>query len=180
MLNHFQDELYVRVTQRDHCKDLPCSVRSNSVLSRLSAVLAQLTSLLRVWLCWWNDVSLCSHSREVGLLMTYSIDCLASLKSDGPGAFDFIQGSNSSEPQNPFWEIVKGIFGRFLFITCTEIRAVIQVRLLRLLHKSRLIVSIRSPSYLILCAAILVVRNILPPMRIGLCRHTVSMVATHG
>ncbi|PSS05538.1 hypothetical protein PHLCEN_2v3740 [Hermanssonia centrifuga] len=28
--------------------------------------------------------------------------------SDGPGAFDFIQGDNSSDPQNPFWEIVKG------------------------------------------------------------------------
>ncbi|THG95621.1 hypothetical protein EW026_g6063 [Hermanssonia centrifuga] len=27
---------------------------------------------------------------------------------DGPGAFDFIQGDNSSDPQNPFWEIVKG------------------------------------------------------------------------
>ncbi|EPQ55350.1 Neutral/alkaline nonlysosomal ceramidase [Gloeophyllum trabeum ATCC 11539] len=28
--------------------------------------------------------------------------------TDGPGAFDFIQGDNSSQPQNPFWEIVKG------------------------------------------------------------------------
>ncbi|CDO72669.1 hypothetical protein BN946_scf184985.g88, partial [Trametes cinnabarina] len=28
--------------------------------------------------------------------------------TDGPGAFDFIQGDNSSMPQNPFWEIVKG------------------------------------------------------------------------
>ncbi|KAI0077234.1 Neutral/alkaline nonlysosomal ceramidase [Panus rudis PR-1116 ss-1] len=28
--------------------------------------------------------------------------------TDGPGAFDFIQGDNSSTPQNPFWEIVKG------------------------------------------------------------------------
>ncbi|KAL1682695.1 Neutral/alkaline nonlysosomal ceramidase [Schizophyllum commune] len=28
--------------------------------------------------------------------------------TDGPGAFDFIQGDNSSEPQNPFWELVKG------------------------------------------------------------------------
>jgi len=28
--------------------------------------------------------------------------------TDGPGAFDFIQGDNSSDPQNPFWEIVKG------------------------------------------------------------------------
>ncbi|KZT18577.1 Neutral/alkaline nonlysosomal ceramidase [Neolentinus lepideus HHB14362 ss-1] len=28
--------------------------------------------------------------------------------SDGPGAFDFIQGDNSSQPQNPFWELVKG------------------------------------------------------------------------
>ncbi|KAI0364819.1 Neutral/alkaline nonlysosomal ceramidase [Pilatotrama ljubarskyi] len=28
--------------------------------------------------------------------------------TDGPGAFDFIQGDNSSNPQNPFWEIVKG------------------------------------------------------------------------
>ncbi|KAH7917899.1 Neutral/alkaline nonlysosomal ceramidase [Leucogyrophana mollusca] len=27
--------------------------------------------------------------------------------TDGPGAFDFIQGDNSSNPQNPFWEIVK-------------------------------------------------------------------------
>ncbi|KAF8922013.1 Neutral/alkaline nonlysosomal ceramidase [Mucidula mucida] len=27
---------------------------------------------------------------------------------DGPGAFDFIQGDNSSNSQNPFWEIVKG------------------------------------------------------------------------
>ncbi|PFH50435.1 hypothetical protein AMATHDRAFT_60966 [Amanita thiersii Skay4041] len=28
--------------------------------------------------------------------------------TDGPGAFDFIQGDNSSMPQNPFWELVKG------------------------------------------------------------------------
>ncbi|KAK0212090.1 Neutral/alkaline nonlysosomal ceramidase [Desarmillaria ectypa] len=28
--------------------------------------------------------------------------------TDGPGAFDFIQGDNSSNTQNPFWEIVKG------------------------------------------------------------------------
>ncbi|KAI0333228.1 Neutral/alkaline nonlysosomal ceramidase [Cubamyces sp. BRFM 1775] len=28
--------------------------------------------------------------------------------TDGPGAFDFIQGDNSSSSQNPFWEIVKG------------------------------------------------------------------------
>ncbi|KAL1940348.1 hypothetical protein VTO73DRAFT_8920 [Trametes versicolor] len=28
--------------------------------------------------------------------------------TDGPGAFDFIQGDNSSTPQNPFWEVVKG------------------------------------------------------------------------
>jgi neutral ceramidase len=28
--------------------------------------------------------------------------------TDGPGAFDFIQGDNSSQPQNPFWELVKG------------------------------------------------------------------------
>ncbi|KAA1470483.1 Neutral/alkaline nonlysosomal ceramidase [Dentipellis sp. KUC8613] len=28
--------------------------------------------------------------------------------TDGPGAFDFVQGDNSSQPQNPFWEIVKG------------------------------------------------------------------------
>lgn len=27
--------------------------------------------------------------------------------TDGPGAFDFTQNDNSSEPQNPFWEIVK-------------------------------------------------------------------------
>ncbi|KAN0078212.1 Neutral/alkaline nonlysosomal ceramidase [Tylopilus felleus] len=28
--------------------------------------------------------------------------------TDGPGAFDFIQGVNSSTPHNPFWEIVRG------------------------------------------------------------------------
>ncbi|KAG2015237.1 ceramidase [Coprinopsis cinerea AmutBmut pab1-1] len=28
--------------------------------------------------------------------------------TDGPGAFDFTQGSNASDTQNPFWEIVKG------------------------------------------------------------------------
>ncbi|KAI0740585.1 Neutral/alkaline nonlysosomal ceramidase [Earliella scabrosa] len=28
--------------------------------------------------------------------------------TDGPGALDFIQGDNTSTPQNPFWEIVKG------------------------------------------------------------------------
>ncbi|KAL6304955.1 Neutral/alkaline nonlysosomal ceramidase [Sparassis latifolia] len=28
--------------------------------------------------------------------------------SDGPGAFDFIQGDNSSNSRNPFWELVKG------------------------------------------------------------------------
>lgn len=27
--------------------------------------------------------------------------------TDGPGAFDFTQADNSSQPQNPFWEIVK-------------------------------------------------------------------------
>ncbi|KAJ8591584.1 Neutral/alkaline nonlysosomal ceramidase [Rhizopogon salebrosus TDB-379] len=27
--------------------------------------------------------------------------------TDGPGAFDFTQGHNSSQPSNPFWEIVK-------------------------------------------------------------------------
>jgi len=31
-------------------------------------------------------------------------------KSDGPGAFDFVQGDNSSVAQNPFWQMVKGIF----------------------------------------------------------------------
>ncbi|KAK0209482.1 Neutral/alkaline nonlysosomal ceramidase [Armillaria fumosa] len=29
--------------------------------------------------------------------------------TDGPGAFDFVQGDNSSTPQNPFWELVKGV-----------------------------------------------------------------------
>ncbi|KAI9508374.1 Neutral/alkaline nonlysosomal ceramidase [Russula earlei] len=28
--------------------------------------------------------------------------------TDGPGAFDFVQGNNGSAPQNPFWELVKG------------------------------------------------------------------------
>ncbi|KAI0042653.1 Neutral/alkaline nonlysosomal ceramidase [Auriscalpium vulgare] len=28
--------------------------------------------------------------------------------TDGPGAFDFVQGDNATQPQNPFWEIVKG------------------------------------------------------------------------
>ncbi|GJJ09910.1 hypothetical protein Clacol_004134 [Clathrus columnatus] len=28
--------------------------------------------------------------------------------TDGPGAFDFTQGTNSSDPQNPFWNLVKG------------------------------------------------------------------------
>ncbi|KAJ3559863.1 hypothetical protein NM688_g75 [Phlebia brevispora] len=28
--------------------------------------------------------------------------------TDGPGAFDFIQGDNTSDTQNPFWELVKG------------------------------------------------------------------------
>ncbi|EKM60398.1 uncharacterized protein PHACADRAFT_167760 [Phanerochaete carnosa HHB-10118-sp] len=28
--------------------------------------------------------------------------------TDGPGAFDFVQGDNSSSPRNPFWELVKG------------------------------------------------------------------------
>ncbi|KAK2463027.1 hypothetical protein APHAL10511_004682 [Amanita phalloides] len=28
--------------------------------------------------------------------------------TDGPGAFDFVQGDNSSNRQNPFWELVKG------------------------------------------------------------------------
>ncbi|KNZ72253.1 Neutral ceramidase [Termitomyces sp. J132] len=28
--------------------------------------------------------------------------------TDGPGAFDFVQGDNSSDTQNPFWELVKG------------------------------------------------------------------------
>ncbi|KIJ26619.1 hypothetical protein M422DRAFT_38146 [Sphaerobolus stellatus SS14] len=30
--------------------------------------------------------------------------------TNGPGAFDFIQSDNSSTPQNPFWELVKGAF----------------------------------------------------------------------
>ncbi|KAK0488189.1 Neutral/alkaline nonlysosomal ceramidase [Armillaria luteobubalina] len=29
--------------------------------------------------------------------------------TDGPGAFDFVQGDNSSSPQNPFWELVKDV-----------------------------------------------------------------------
>ncbi|KAK0196294.1 Neutral/alkaline nonlysosomal ceramidase [Armillaria mellea] len=29
--------------------------------------------------------------------------------TDGPGAFDFVQGDNSSTPQNPFWELVKNV-----------------------------------------------------------------------
>jgi neutral ceramidase len=29
--------------------------------------------------------------------------------TDGPGAFDFIQGDNSSTPQNPFWAAVSGL-----------------------------------------------------------------------
>ena len=29
--------------------------------------------------------------------------------TDGPGAFDFIQGDNSTQSQNPFWELVKGM-----------------------------------------------------------------------
>ncbi|EIM80776.1 Neutral/alkaline nonlysosomal ceramidase [Stereum hirsutum FP-91666 SS1] len=33
--------------------------------------------------------------------------------TDGPGAFDFTQGDNSSQPQNPFWEIVKGAITPF-------------------------------------------------------------------
>ncbi|KAF9221073.1 Neutral/alkaline nonlysosomal ceramidase [Gyrodon lividus] len=33
--------------------------------------------------------------------------------TDGPGAFDFIQGDNSSMSQNPFWEIVKGAVSRY-------------------------------------------------------------------
>jgi len=28
--------------------------------------------------------------------------------TDGPGAFDFVQGDNATRPQNPFWEFVKG------------------------------------------------------------------------
>ncbi|KAF8959977.1 Neutral/alkaline nonlysosomal ceramidase [Flammula alnicola] len=35
--------------------------------------------------------------------------CPAAMGTDGPGAFDFVQGDNSSTPQNPFWEIVKGV-----------------------------------------------------------------------
>ncbi|KAH0586876.1 hypothetical protein H2248_005715 [Termitomyces sp. 'cryptogamus'] len=30
------------------------------------------------------------------------------ITSDGPGAFDFVQGDNSSKSQNAFWELVKG------------------------------------------------------------------------
>ncbi|KAG7091509.1 hypothetical protein E1B28_010537 [Marasmius oreades] len=33
--------------------------------------------------------------------------------TDGPGAFDFTQGDNSSQPQNPFWELVKGVVTPF-------------------------------------------------------------------
>ncbi|KAK1236287.1 hypothetical protein PQX77_000448 [Marasmius sp. AFHP31] len=29
--------------------------------------------------------------------------------TDGPGAFDFVQGNNDSQTQNPFWELVKGV-----------------------------------------------------------------------
>ncbi|KAI0002253.1 Neutral/alkaline nonlysosomal ceramidase, partial [Russula compacta] len=28
--------------------------------------------------------------------------------TDGPGAFDFVQGDNGTQPRNPFWEFVKG------------------------------------------------------------------------
>ncbi|KAL5531837.1 hypothetical protein ACEPAF_5400 [Sanghuangporus sanghuang] len=33
--------------------------------------------------------------------------------TDGPGAFDFIQGDNTSDAQNPFWEVVKGFVTPF-------------------------------------------------------------------
>ncbi|KAL0061431.1 hypothetical protein AAF712_011725 [Marasmius tenuissimus] len=29
--------------------------------------------------------------------------------TDGPGAFDFVQGDNDTQTQNPFWELVKGV-----------------------------------------------------------------------
>ena len=102
----------------------------------------------RIWLCWRDNVSLIlvshfkrrngEHSEYVWswprLNILWSVICFYTLYSDGPGAFDFIQGANTSEPQwvlstrrykshniltsppspslsnprNPFWEIVKG------------------------------------------------------------------------
>lgn len=29
--------------------------------------------------------------------------------TDGPGAFDFVQGDNNTQPQNPFWELVSNL-----------------------------------------------------------------------
>ncbi|KAI0295246.1 Neutral/alkaline nonlysosomal ceramidase [Russula brevipes] len=33
--------------------------------------------------------------------------------TDGPGAFDFVQGNNGSKPQNPLWELIKGAITPF-------------------------------------------------------------------
>lgn len=35
--------------------------------------------------------------------------CTAGGTTDGPGAFDFIQGNNNSQAENPLWEVVSGL-----------------------------------------------------------------------
>ncbi|KAG5735383.1 hypothetical protein E4T56_gene11084 [Termitomyces sp. T112] len=53
------------------------------------------------WLCSMNV----PHPNED--IVCFSQDTLLPT-SEGPGAFDFVQGDNSSKSQNAFWELVKG------------------------------------------------------------------------
>ena len=78
------------------------------------------TSRARLFLRRWNNVSILRYIVSIQWFHLTRSD-----NSDGPGAFDFVQGDNSSNTQyviirpnvdsslspcrNPFWEIVKNI-----------------------------------------------------------------------
>ncbi|KAJ7218411.1 hypothetical protein GGX14DRAFT_390185 [Mycena pura] len=54
----------------------------------------------RILLCWWD------HVRRHLLFLIRDDGDGDDIFSDGPGAFDFVQGDNKMS-QNPFWELVK-------------------------------------------------------------------------
>ncbi|THH09040.1 hypothetical protein EW146_g8799, partial [Bondarzewia mesenterica] len=77
------------------CPTVPPSRRVLRLWVRIIALAVQLAAML-----------LTNHtSRFISMFPGFSF---AGGTTDGPGAFDFVQGDNSSHSQNPFWEIVKG------------------------------------------------------------------------
>ena len=77
--------------------------------------------------------------------MKFFLDYFTLPQSDGPGAFDFIQGHNASTPRNPFWQIVKGKFIQVIPQLVLKYCG-FQVLLLLPPQKSRLIAISRSLS----------------------------------